>query len=167
MRISYLMFILLVIGMMVVIVERHWPRPISEISLSRQLSGNHCQFAFESGQCRQRGLEPLRALFTEQHDCDLWAVQCLKEFRSEAAIAALIRVLSTKTDIQTCDGVRRIRTSAVKLLGEIGDRSALPALRTHLASQPSSRLSAGAAGCRAGPEDTDTIRGAIAKIEGR
>ena len=55
MRISYLLFILLVIGMMVVIVERHWPRPISEISLSRQLPGNHCQFAFEAGYAFNQG----------------------------------------------------------------------------------------------------------------
>jgi hypothetical protein len=143
----------------------YWPRAITETALAQQLAGAHCRFAFEAGQCRQRGLEPMRSLFLEAHDCDMWAVECLGQFKSRAAVEAMLSVIAAKTDVQTCDGVRPVRSYAVRYLGDSGDRSAIEPLRRLLASAPTQTLSAGAAGCRAGPEDLDAIRAAIEKLD--
>ena len=144
----------------------YWPRAITESALSAQLDGSHCRFVYDIDHCEQRGLDPLRMVFTEDHDCDLWAVQCLMAFDTPEARQAMIRVLSEKTDIQTCDGVRPVRTYAVRYLGNSADPSAVPPLRKHLESKPRQRLSSGAAGCVPGPEDTTEIQDAIKKLGG-
>jgi hypothetical protein len=148
-------------------IDRYWPRTITEATLVDQLAGAHCRFAFELDRCEQRGFDPLRSLLTESHDCDMWAVQCLMGYKSPKAVDVMINVLSTKTDVQTCDGVRPVRTYAVEYLGNSGDLSALPPLKKLLASNPTETLSAGASGCRAGSEKLETIRVAIDKLEGR
>ena len=142
-----------------------WPRKIDEGSLGRQLEGAHCRFVYENGRCQNRGIEPLRGLFVERHDCDLWAVECLSDFSSPRAVEEFIGVLKTKADVQTCDGVRPIRSLAVRYLGNSKDRSAIAPLRELLASNPMQTLSAGASGCRAGPESLERIRDAIQKLE--
>ncbi len=144
----------------------YWPRAITESALSAQLDGSHCRFVYDIDHCEQRGLDPLRMLFTEDHDCDLWAVQCLMAFDTPEARQAMVRVLSEKSDVQTCDGVRPVRTYAVRYLGNSGDPSALPPLRKLLESKPTQRLSSGAAGCEPGPEDTTEIQNAIKKLGG-
>ena len=88
------------------------------------------------------------------------------EFDTPEARQAMIRVISEKTDVQTCDGVRPIRTYAVRYLGNSGDPSALPPLQKHLESKPKQRLSSGAAGCKPGPEDITEIHDAIRKLGG-
>ncbi len=157
--------VLVILGIAALAADRYWPRPITEAALSQQLAGAHCRFAHSSDRCEQRGFEALSGLLVETHDCDLWAVQCLADMKSPEAVTAMIDVLTRKTDVETCDGLRPIRTSAVVYLGNAGDRRALPALRQHLASNPTASLSAGASGCSAGPEDTTIIRDAISKLE--
>ena len=156
-------YILLPVGLIIWGIDQYWPRAITEAALAAQLEGDHCRFAYEIDHCEQRGFEPLRSALTETHDCDMWAIQCLMEFSSPQARQVMITVLSTKTDVQTCDGVRPIRSYAVKYLGESGDPTAIPPLKTLLTSKPSEKLSAGASGCLPGPESLDVIRGAIGK----
>ena len=161
------LYTLLAAGLIVWAAYQVWPRPITEASLAGQLAGTHCRFAWDIDHCRQRGIEPLRSLLTEDHDCDLWAVQCLMAFKSPQATQAMIGVLSTKSDIETCDGVRPIRSYAVRHLGDSGDRAAIAPLKQLLASNPMPRLSAGASGCRPRPESLEAIRAAIDKLEKR
>ena len=142
-----------------------WPRPVTETALRQQLAGAHCRFIHDIDHCAQRGFEPLRSLLLEQHDCDLWAVQCLSQFKSPEAVAGMISVLATKADVQTCDGVRPIRTLAVSYLGDSGNRAAIEPLKRLLASNPTETLSAGASGCAARLEDKGAIRAAIGKLE--
>ena len=77
----------------------------------------------------------------------------------------MISVLATKTDVQTCDGVRPIRTLAVNYLADSGDRAAIEPLKRLLASNPTQTLSAGASGCAANAEDKEVIRAAIQKLQ--
>ena len=167
MKLKSLLYGIAMLGLVFLAIDRYWPRNITEVVLSQQLTGAHCRFSYDIDSCEQRGFEPVRSLFTEDHDCDMWAVRCLMDFRSPATENATIIVLSTKTDVQTCDGVRPIRSYAVKYLGDFGSRLALPALKKHLASKPRSKLSRGASGCRAAPEKVEAIRAAITKIENR
>lgn len=146
-------------------IDRYWPRAITEAALAEQLDGAHCRFSYEIDRCTQRGFEPLRSLLIEEHDCDLWAVQCLMAFKSPEATRELKKVLSTKTDVETCDGVSPIRSYAVEYLGGSGDRSAIEPLKALLASNPTATLSSGAAGCSARPENLTAIRAAIDKLE--
>lgn len=127
---------LVIFGCAGVLLTVYWPRAINEQSLSQQLAGAHCRYAHDHGECRQRGVEPLRRLFTEDHDCDLWAIKCLAEMQTPEAVDVMITVLKTKTDVQTCDGVRPIRTQAVTYLGNSKDLRALAPLRAHLTSKP-------------------------------
>jgi hypothetical protein len=152
-------------GGITVVVHQLWPRSITEESLVAQLAGSHCRFVYEVDHCEQRGIDPLRSLFIEQHDCDLWAVKCLADLKTKTAVEALKQVLETKTDIQTCDGIRPIRSLAVKYLGESGDPTAIEPLQKLLASNPVQTLSPGAAGCDPGPEDLDSISTAIEKLQ--
>ena len=145
----------------------YWPRAINESALARQLEGNHCRFAYEIDQCTQRGLDPLRSLFIESHDCDLWAVQCLTEFRSAKSNDLMIWVLEHKTDVETCDGIRPIRSYAVRYLSENGDLSTIPHLIKLKDSNPVATLSGGASGCTAKPENVDKIQEAISAITNR
>ncbi len=167
MTIKRILYAIVLVGLFSFGLARYWPRPITVVSLSQQLEGVHCRFAHDLSRCYQRGIEPLRSLFTKDHDCDMWAVRCLTEIRSPSVQDAMIKVLVTKADVQTCDGVRPIRSYAVKYLGELGSKSALPALKKHLATEPKSKLSAGASGCQAGPEIVDTIQSAIEKLSQR
>jgi hypothetical protein len=144
----------------------YWPRAITEESLSAQLDGRSCHFAYRNA-CEQRGLEPLGRLLGERHDCDMWAVQCLAEFDTPQAQEVMIKVVSSKTDVETCDGTLPIRTDAVNYLGRSGDASALAPLEALLASKPTSVLSKGASGCEARPEETQVILDAIAAIKCR
>jgi hypothetical protein len=143
-----------------------WPRAITEQSLSAQLEGAHCRFKYEIDGCTQRSIEPLNAIFIEEHDCDLWAVQCLAEFATQEARQIMVQVLMSKADVQTCDGVSSIRSQAVFYLGNSGDLSAIAPLRELLVSRPMQKLSPGASGCKASSEDLEVIRSAISKLEG-
>ncbi len=116
------------------VLDRTWPREPTIERLERQLAGSRCDFTFESDRCAWRGFEPLAALLTTWHDCDLWAVQCLGGLPGSGAVAPLIEVLRTKTDIETCDGVLPIRTFAVSSLGRIGDRAAIEFAEAALAA---------------------------------
>ncbi len=84
--------------------------------------------------------------------------------KNRAAYEALISVLTTKSDIETCDGIYPIRTRAVELLGESGYASAVEPLKRHLASNPVGTLSGGASGCTAEPEPVDVIVEALNKL---
>lgn len=159
------LYYLLPVGFIVWTVYQYWPRPITEDSLAEQLDGAHCRIAYEIDHCKQRGFEPLRSMLIEDHDCDLWAVQCLMEFKSPQARQVMIKVLSMKSDVETCDGVRPVRSYAVKYLGDSGDRIAISPLRKLLANEPMQRLSSGASGCQPKPESLDAIRAAINKLE--
>lgn len=159
---SFLLASLALVGLLLAV---YWPRTPDEYALSQQLAGAHCRFAYENDVCRQRGLEPMRRLFTEDHDCDTWAVKCLSDLRSSAAVDAMITVLSTKTDVQTCDGVRPIRSEAVRYLAKAKDKRALPALRKLAASAPKQTLSGGASGCEPAYENVANIQQAIKSIE--
>ena len=165
MKSRHIAYSLLVVAMLLYMAEKYWPRAVTEASLARQLAGAHCRFVYEIDHCEQRGIDPLRSLFTEQHDCDLWAVKCLQGFKSPQAVQTLIQVLSTKTDIETCDGSRPIRSLAVRYLGNSGDRSAIKPLRQHLSSNPTARLSSGASGCNPGSEDINGIQTALENLE--
>ena len=145
--------------------DRYWPRAITEAELAEQLAGAHCRFSYEHDRCMQRGFEPLRSLLTEGHDCDFWAVRCLSDMKSPQATKELLNVLSTKTDVETCDGVSPIRSYAVAYLGDSGDPSAIEPLQALLASSPTATLSSGAVGCSGQPEDLSAIRSAIEKLE--
>ena len=145
----------------------YWPRAVTETTIAHQLQGDQCRFAYELGQCIQRGLEPLRSLLVEDHDCDLWAVQCLSTFKTALAGETMLWVLEHKSDIETCDGVIPIRSYAIQYLGDFGDKSAIPALTRLKNSQPTARLSGGASGCLAKPENPQKIEAAIAKILSR
>lgn len=163
-KVRMILALLLVSGL---VLSAYWPRTIDAQSLSRQLAGEHCRFAinYDSRRCEQRGFDPLRSLFTEDHDCDLWAVQCLAERKSSATVDVMVKVLTTKTDVQTCDGVRPIRTTAVTYLGNSGDVRALRPLKALLARKPKQTLSGGASGCQPAAEDTRPIRRAIEQLE--
>lgn len=155
----------LAIGAIIYTTYALWPRPITEAALRQQLAGGHCRFMHDIDQCTQRGIDPFRSLFVEGHDCDLWAVQCLSQFKSPEAVAGMISVLAMKTDVQTCDGVRPIRTLAVNYLADSGDRAAIEPLKRLLASNPTQTLSAGASGCAANAQDKEVIRAAIQKLQ--
>jgi hypothetical protein len=165
MKQRHVVLFLLLVAVLAFMAEKYWPRAITETSLASQLAGAHCRFVYDIDHCEQRGIDPLRSLFVEQHDCDIWAVKCLESFKSPQAIEIFIQVLSTKTDIETCDGSRPIRSLAVRYLGNSGDRSAVEPLRQHLSRNPTSRLSSGASGCEPRPEDIDGIKTAIEKLE--
>lgn len=167
MTLNQALYLFVFLGLVYVGVDRYWPRAITEAALAQQLAGAHCRFEFNLDRCEQRGFEPLRSLLTEDHDCDMWAVRCLMDDKSPKAVSVMINVLSTKTDVQTCDGVRPIRSYAVKYLADSGDHSALAPLKKLLASSPTATLSAGASGCHADPEKLDAIRAAIKKLESR
>jgi hypothetical protein len=143
-----------------------WPRTISEQSISAQIAGGNCRFEYGANGCTQRGIQPLKALFVEEHDCDYWAVQCLADFDTQEARQIMIEALKTKADVQTCDGVVPVRSRAIEYLGNSGDISAIEPLRNLMASQPMQTLSAGATGCEAKGEDLEFIRTAISKLEG-
>lgn len=96
--------------------------------------------------------------------CDLWAVRCLGTIGSPEATAALIRVLDAKADVETCDGVIPVRSTAVSLLGEIGDRSAVEPLRRLAAIRPMMPMSAGASGCPEREEDDRAARAALERL---
>lgn len=145
----------------------YWPRAITESSLARQLAGTHCRFAYDVDQCSNRGLEPIRSLFIENHDCDMWAIQCLGEIKSSTANDVMIWVLEHKSDVETCDGIRPIRSLAVQYLGEYGDQAAIQSLTRLKNSNPVATLSRGASGCTAKLENSDKIQEAITKIENR
>lgn len=161
------LLVLLLVGSIFAGMYQYRPRAINEGSLAAQLSGSHCRFSYDADQCKQRGFEPFRSLLIEDHDCDMWAVQCLMGFNTPRAGQVMINVLRSKTDVETCDGVRPIRTYAVKYLGDSGDRSAIPPLKELLQSSPTVKLSVGASGCQPQPESVDGIRAAISKLEGQ
>jgi len=167
MTVKHCLFSFLFLGLAYVGFENYWPRPATEAALAQQLAGSHCRFAYQIDHCEQRGFEPLRGLFSERHDCDMWAVKCLGDYKSPRAVIEMINVLLTKTDVETCDGVRPVRSFAVAYLGNRGDQSALVPLKKLLARKPNATLSAGASGCQPGLENTDAIRAAINKIEKR
>ena len=152
-------------GLLAYVANTYWPRTITEESLSRQLKGDHCRFAYEIDQCSQRGFEPLRSLLTEEHDCDMWAIQCLSEFKSPEAVEVMHWVLTQKSDVETCDGARPVRSYAVKYLGENGDPSSIPVLQKLIQSNPIAKLSIGARGCSPKPESLADIRAAILKLQ--
>ena len=158
-------FVSVLIGIVFYVGNIYWPRSATEVVLVQQLEGHHCRFAHELDRCKQRGFEPFKRLFIEDHDCDVWAVQCLAEFKSPLAVRAMINVLSSKQDVETCDGVRPVRSLAVRYLGNSDDRSAIEPLRKLLASNPMAELSGGANGCQPGPESLDEIRAALSKLE--
>ena len=156
---------ILAVAAIIYAVYTFWPRAITEAALERQLAGAHCRFIHDTDHCAPRGFAPIQSLLLERHDCDLWAVQCLAGFRTPEAVDGMIAVLSTKTDVQTCDGVYPIRSLAVDYLANSGERRAIEPLKRLLASRPVQTLSAGASGCPAGPENLDAIRTAIERLE--
>ena len=158
-------FTLSLFGTMFYFANLYWPRSATEVVLVKQLEGQHCRFTYQMDTCEQRGFEPFRSLLLEDHDCDIWAIQCLSKFKSPLAVKAMIDVLSSKNDVETCDGVRPVRTLAVEYLGNSDDRSAIEPLRKLLASNPMEVLSAGASGCQPRPENLDNIRAALKKLE--
>lgn len=133
--------------------------------LRNQLAGEHCRFdhVYEKG-CVARGVGLRQWFLSEPHHCDVAAVECLSSMTNPAAYETLISVLTTKSDIETCDGTYPIRTRAVELLGESGYAPAVEPLRRHLASNPVGTLSGGASGCAAGSEPVDVIVEALNKL---
>ena len=134
-------------------------------SLERQLAGEACRFEGDDDGCRLRAFHLFDLLARERHTCDLWAVRCLGRIGGPDAVQALVRVLATKADVETCDGVVPVRSMAVAVLGSLGDPSAVEPLRRLKASRPHRRLSAGASGCPAGPEGDHAIDEALRRLE--
>jgi HEAT repeat protein len=87
--------------------------------------------------------------------------------RTQEAYDALIEVLGSKADVQTCDGVHPVRGLAVEALGRSGYSKAIGPLRTYMASSPRQVLSSGATGCAAQLEDTRQAEKAVRAIEAR
>jgi hypothetical protein len=161
------LFMLAVVALALAAATRHhWRWPPSAASLHGQLAGDHCTFEHDYSGCRLISIVSLRFLLAEKHECDHWAVQCLGEMPGQEATAALVGVLATKRDVETCDGVVPVRSAAVELLGRRGDRSAVAALRALLAGPRPMQLSPGAVGCRAGNESDAVVRRAIGQLGG-
>jgi len=140
----------------------------SVASLQRQLAGEHCHYRqelYEAEGCRRHQLNLAQRLFLSDEECELWAVRCLGELRSPDAVSTLIGVLDTKADIETCDGVIPVRSTAVSLLGEIGDKSAIDPLKRLMMQNPKTKLSIGASGCNAQFEGIETVKKALSKLE--
>jgi PBS lyase HEAT-like repeat len=166
---TFALVTILAIGLMLITLAL-WPRPDKPTvaMLEGQLSGAHCGYQFEYGEeCRPRQSSFFHWLLLSQAECDLWAVKCLGEIKTPAAQQQLINVLTTKTDVETCDGVLPVRSLAVGLLGDGGQPAAIPPLERHLASKPRATLSAGASGCSARPEPEAEIREALRKLQSR
>ena len=112
---------IVIIAILAFVTTQMWPKQLTVASLQRQLDGHHCDFEHDFNSCQRRSFNLAQYLLLTQAECDLWAVMCLGKFRSQDAVDALIRVLETKSDIETCDGVLPIRTTAVNLLGDSGN----------------------------------------------
>jgi hypothetical protein len=136
-------------------------------ALEEQLQGQHCQFQFEASKgCHAA---PMPSGWQRQrnpaHLCDIAAIECLGRLRSTAAITALTRLLETKADVETCDGVLPVRTTAVKVLAVSGQAAAIEPLRRLLTAPRKMRLSGSAAGCVPQEEPAKPIIEAITKLE--
>ncbi|MCB1521823.1 MAG: hypothetical protein KDJ37_14795 [Hyphomicrobiaceae bacterium] len=132
--------------------------------LQAQLGGAHCRFTYESERCQSRGFNVIDLLVSSEDECDLWAVQCLGTIMSEQSTTVLIRVLDTKRDVETCDGVLPVRSQAVALLGLRADPRAIAPLERLLSSRPKMKLSPGAVGCEPRPEDAGVIEQALGQL---
>jgi hypothetical protein len=144
-----------------------WHEEPTVAALEEQLQGRHCQFQFQD----YKGCyaAPMPSVWERQRNpaqlCDIAAIKCLGHLHSAAAITALTRLLETKADVETCDGVLPVRTTAVKVLAASGQAAAIEPLRRLLTAQRKMMLSGGAAGCVAPREPAKPIIEAIAKLE--
>lgn len=134
-------------------------------TLKAQLAGEHCRFDYASGAgCKARSEGFWQWLLREPHHCDEAAVLCLGEIKTPASYDALIGVLRSKTNIETCDGGYPIRSLAVEFLGESRYTPAIEPLRELLASGPVETYSSGASGCSADPEPVEVITDALTRL---
>ncbi|MGK7877687.1 MAG: HEAT repeat domain-containing protein [Xenococcaceae cyanobacterium] len=69
-------------------------------------------------------------------------------------VAQLLDDLHEKRNVQTCDGVKPIRSRIAKRLGSLGDPRAIDPLINILSSPDEAVLSRGASGCQAGSKHT-------------
>ncbi len=138
---------------------------VSVTALEAQLAGAQCRFTYEDQRCQRRGFRVADLLFSAEDECDLWAVKCLGTINSAQSTKALIGVLESKADVETCDGVLPVRSEAVTLLGLRADATAIAPLERLLASRPRMKLSSGAVGCAPRLEDDTVIARALEKLK--